>query len=56
MLGLRLTEGIDADLANPTGLDVVRGRGWIEELSGRLRLTSEGQHFCSEVALVLIGD
>lgn len=56
MLGLRLSEGIDADLADPDGLAVVLSRGWVDEESGRLRLTSDGQHFCSEVALELIGD
>jgi len=57
MLGIRLTEGIDrATLALdvPT-VDKLIGRGWVEEFGERIRLTSAGRHFCSEVALELIG-
>lgn len=55
MLGLRLNAGLD-----PAGLNLdqkalkqLEGRGWIEA-NGRIRLTDEGRHFCSEVALELM--
>lgn len=56
MLGLRLNEGLDPvglELA-PTALDELQNRGWLDERLGKLRLTDEGRHFCSEVALALI--
>lgn len=56
MLGLRLREGIPAAIASPNGLGRCRERGWIEETSERIALTPDGQHFCSEVALELIGN
>lgn len=54
MLGLRLSEGIDAKLANVDGLAEMTRRGWIETSGDRITLTREGRHFCSEVALALI--
>ena len=56
MLGLRLSEGIPADIASASGLLRCRERGWIREAANRIRLTPDGQHFCSEVALELIGN
>ncbi len=57
MLGIRLSEGLD-----PTGLALsdqaierVVQRGWVERRSQRIMLTPAGRHFCSEVALELIG-
>jgi oxygen-independent coproporphyrinogen-3 oxidase len=57
MLGLRLNDGLDLQ-----GLDLdlrqvrkLESRGWVEQEPERLRLTAEGRHFCSEVALELIG-
>ena len=31
-----------------------QGRGWVTANDDRIKLTSEGRHFCSEVALELI--
>lgn len=53
MLGLRLNDGISADLVDKTGLERVRQRGWVTS-DGRVQLTAEGRHFCSEVALELV--
>jgi len=57
MLGLRLNDGFPIE-----GLDLREGdvqtlveRGWAEAPPGRLRLTREGRHFCTEAALVLMG-
>lgn len=51
MLGLRLNEGLDpgATSLDPTGVELVRKRGWLEPGEGRIRLTAAGRHFCSEV-------
>jgi oxygen-independent coproporphyrinogen-3 oxidase len=56
MLGLRLNDGLDLrDLAlDEAGLVTVRERGWVSGTEGRIQLTAEGRHFCSEVALALI--
>lgn len=54
MLGLRLSEGIAAEIAIPAGLSEMLRRGWIETVDERVKLTREGRHFCSEVALALI--
>ena len=55
MLGLRLTEGLPADAAplDARGLVRCKESGWLREEDGLLRLTPEGRHFCSEVALAL---
>jgi oxygen-independent coproporphyrinogen-3 oxidase len=57
MLGIRLKEGLDhrAVAVSREGLMSVLNRGWVED-DGRLKLTAAGRHFCSEVALALIGD
>jgi oxygen-independent coproporphyrinogen-3 oxidase len=56
MLGLRLNEGLD-----PSGLQLSEAallrlveRGWVSPDPVRVRLTPEGRHFCSEVALALM--
>lgn len=56
MLGLRLNDGLTTDglVLDSNGLTTCRKRGWIDEDPGRVRLTAEGRHFCSEVALALI--
>lgn len=56
MLGLRLNEGVSVeDVAlDPRSLERVECRGWIERSNGAIRLTRNGRHFCSEVALELI--
>ncbi len=55
MLGLRLTEGLTVKSPN---LGKLVDCGWLEEcefgVESRYRLTPEGRHFCSEVALELI--
>lgn len=53
MLGLRLREGIPVDWGAPEGVEKMVGRGWLSQCDGKLVLTSEGLHFCSEVALEL---
>lgn len=56
MLGLRLNEGLDFDelrVERHAVADVVK-RGWVQVDGHNLRLTNEGRHFCSEVALALI--
>ncbi|MBS1721296.1 MAG: radical SAM family heme chaperone HemW [Armatimonadetes bacterium] len=54
MLGLRLNEGLPTDGLDPDKLAELARRGWVEWTEDRVRLTSEGRHFCSEVALELI--
>lgn len=54
MLGLRLNEGVPVDLVDSRKLPILEQRGWTEVQNSRLRLTEEGRHFCSEVALELI--
>ena len=53
MLGLRLDAGIRETL-DARAVTLLRGRGWLEETEGRVRLTPEGRHFHSEVAAELI--
>jgi oxygen-independent coproporphyrinogen III oxidase len=56
MLGLRLNKGLEiagAELPS-RGLAKCLDRGWVEVSDERLRLTPEGRHFCSEVALELL--
>lgn len=55
MLGLRLTEGLDPDGLDldPRAVAGVESLGWLAR-GERLRLTPEGRHFCSEVALRLV--
>lgn len=52
MLGVRLSEGLQGDGFDRGALAGLQERGWIEYGTG-VRLTSEGRHFCSEVALAL---
>jgi oxygen-independent coproporphyrinogen-3 oxidase len=56
MLGLRLNSGLDTHgLELPTTkIQKLLNRGWIEQRDSLIRLTPEGKHFCSEVALELI--
>ncbi len=54
MLGLRLNEGIHVDTLKDRPMSHLVEKGWVELAGDRLRLTSEGRHFCSEVALELI--
>ena len=55
MLGLRLNEGLFLGSVDVDDLAVgdLQRRGWVEELSGVLKLTDMGKHFCSEVVLAL---
>lgn len=52
MLGLRLNEGVAWN--DPESARKLIDRGWVEFDEGRLRLTPDGKHFCSEVALELM--
>lgn len=54
MLGMRLNEGISDDGIPSANIQRVIDRGWIDHADGRIRLTKEGRHFCSEVALELM--
>ena len=56
MLGLRMNAGLDvSELELPSSkLSLLVERGWIAEGDSVVRLTPEGRHFCSEVALELI--
>ena len=54
MLGLRLNEGIPRGIADDSKIPALVDRGWVSADGERLKLTSEGRHFCSEVALELI--
>jgi oxygen-independent coproporphyrinogen-3 oxidase len=54
MLGLRLNEGVPTSLLKPSKLPMLESRGWISFDQDRTKLTEEGRHFCSEVALELI--
>lgn len=54
MLGIRLSEGIALDGLPSRAVQRLVQRGWVEA-TDRLRLTDSGRHFCSEVALELIG-
>ncbi len=53
-LGLRLAEGIERQLVlNSSGIGKCIGRGWLAESGERIKLTNEGRHFCTEVAVEL---
>lgn len=54
MLGLRLNEGFEPESLEDSKLERVIQRGWLEKTGPRIRLTPEGRHFCSEVALELL--
>ena len=54
MLGLRLNTGTSDRGIENEKLEKLVCRGWIEHSGGTIRLTGEGRHFCSEVALELI--
>lgn len=54
MLGLRLNEGVDlGELVASEEIDEMEALGWLRHEGPRVRLTKEGRHFCSEVALRL---
>lgn len=56
MLGLRLNEGLDLGSVDvdQAQINLLTQLGWLDASDGRARLTPEGQHYCSEVALRLI--
>jgi coproporphyrinogen III oxidase-like Fe-S oxidoreductase len=56
MLGLRLNNGLNVENLNlpESKLIQLEARGWIARSPTSIRLTAEGRHFCSEVALALI--
>lgn len=54
MLGIRLAEGISNSGLDPAAVDKLVARGWIKARE-RVCLTSTGRHFCTEVALELMG-
>ncbi|MFY9235457.1 MAG: radical SAM family heme chaperone HemW [Fimbriimonadaceae bacterium] len=56
MLGIRLNEGLclAGMEIEAKAMDRVVRRGWVSTSGGRAKLTPEGRHFCSEVALEFI--
>ena len=54
MLGLRLNEGIHRKGMDAGKIEMLAERGWLAADNDKVRLTREGRHFCSEVALELI--
>jgi oxygen-independent coproporphyrinogen-3 oxidase len=54
MLGLRLNVGISRDGLDSNKVEKLSARGWLNASNGTVRLTREGRHFCSEVALELM--
>jgi oxygen-independent coproporphyrinogen III oxidase len=54
MLGLRLNEGIPLSWVESRAAQDVERLGWIELANDRIRLTPDGRHFCSEVAMRLM--
>lgn len=55
MLGLRLQEGLplEGNAFEPSSIDKIVHRGWIELHDNRIALTRAGRHFCTEVAAEL---
>ena len=53
MLGIRLEEGLGTGCLNLDSIHGLEAKGWVERRTDRIRLTPEGRHFCSEVALAL---
>lgn len=55
MLGLRLNSGLCLDglMIDKSGHSRALERGWLQEREDILKLTPEGRHFCSEVAVLL---
>lgn len=55
MLGLRLNEGLATDglSLDSKGLSSAIAREWVTHLDNKIVLTKSGQHFCSEVTLML---
>lgn len=56
MLGLRLNEGLETtNLDLDSGaIESLRSRGWLEKSNGRITLSREGRHWCSEATLALL--
>lgn len=56
MLGLRLNEGLDTSSAglDSVAIESLKSRGWLEKSNGRVVLSKEGRHWCSEATLALI--
>ena len=53
MLGLRLDEGVELGLVEGD-VPEMQNLGWVAVHDGRLSLTPEGRHFCTEVAARLV--
>ena len=56
MLGLRLNRGLVTSniKLDPREVQKLSSRNWIIVEGERIKLTDEGRHFCSEVALALV--
>lgn len=56
MLGLRLNEGFEPTegAVSTRAVTAMEGRGWLERVGARLRLTAAGRHFCTEVTAALL--
>lgn len=54
MLGLRLREGVAGEGVSPEAVRRLVERGWLETPEGRLRLSRQGRHFCTEATVELL--
>lgn len=54
MLGLRLNDGLTAEDIEAKKIERMIEREWLVRDEQRIKLTPQGRHFCSEVALELI--
>lgn len=54
MLGLRLNEGFSPEAIDPSKIAKMIERGWLQNEPPKIKLTQEGRHFCTEVALELL--
>lgn len=54
MLGLRLNDGLDRSVLDPTAVKRLVQKGWLEESDEVVALTPLGRHYCSEAVLELV--
>ena len=56
MLGLRLNEGLETSSLGLelAAIEALKVRGWLEKSNGRIALSREGRHWCSEATLALL--
>lgn len=54
MLGLRLNEGLSVEGLDPSRVQTVLAKEWVNEVAGRLVLTEVGQQLCNQVLAELV--